>query len=82
MNYNRHNNNKNTILSNQGYLVEFKFCHSVYAARKNDRFNIPKIKGHITMNKDMIKVKVDKSELFDFNARVIYKIVTKMEVNK
>jgi hypothetical protein len=34
------------------------------------------------MNKDMIKVKVDKSELFDFNARVIYKIVTKMKVNK
>ena len=44
MKYNRHDSNKNTILANQGYLVAFKFCYSVYAARKNDRFNIPKIK--------------------------------------
>ena len=37
----------NTILTNQGYIVAFKFCYSVYAARKNDKFNIPEFKGII-----------------------------------
>ena len=32
------------ILVSQGYLVAFKFGHSAYATRKDDRFAIPRIK--------------------------------------
>ena len=34
-----------TRLTNQRYIFAFKFYYTVYAARNNDKFNIPKIKG-------------------------------------
>ena len=41
--YGSYNKRIKQILSNQGYLVAFKFGHSAYATRKSDRFAIPRI---------------------------------------
>lgn len=41
--YGAYNKDIKKILLSQGYLVAFKFGHSAYAIRKNDRFAIPRI---------------------------------------